>query len=188
MHQVTIGFVELVGILAFVAGGAASAAATPTRPAPAAPIVTLTWQFATPNTDDTIEQHVALRVTQGSASKTYKLQRMMGSVDPMNQPFCRGTDAQYPLEKGEVAKITFYEGGARGYYAKRSGSGASLQIYSFAMTDGLCAPSDGCHQPKDKFIRRIPISAHAKLVEAMQQKAAGAPEFTPFTCTPSRQP
>lgn len=172
----------------FVVSSEASVAAAPRKPTPAAPIVTLTWRFEMPNADDAIEQHVALQVTQGSASKTYKLQRMMGGVDPINQAFCQGTDAQYPLAKSEVAKITFYEGGARGYYAKRSKRGSTLQLYSFAMTDGLCDPSDGCHQPNDRYVLKITIPANATIVEQMQERPAGASEFTPFNCNPSPAP
>ena len=107
---------------------------------------------------------------------------------PINQSFCQGTDAQYPLAKSEVAKITFYEGGARGYYAKRSKRGSTLQLYSFAMTDGLCDPSDGCHQPNDRYILKITIPANATIVEQMEARPAGATEFKPFNCNPTPAP
>ena len=184
MQRVSIGWIGLVGTLVLVVSSEASVAAAPRKPAPAAPIVTLTWRSEMPEDNDSIEQHVALRVTQRSVSKTYKLQRMMGGVDPINQSFCRGTDAQYPLAKSEVAKITFYEGGARGYYAKRSKRGSTLQLFSFAMTDGLCDPSDGCHQPNDRSILKITIPANATIVEQMEERPAGASEFKPFNCNP----
>ena len=190
------GIAVAIGLVTLGTAAAAPskpAPAAPSKPAATAPTVTLTWRFEMSAPDDTIEQHVSLLVTtnaagQGNVTKTYKLDRMMGFVDPINQPLCRGAEAQYPLEKNEVAKITFYEGGARGYYVKRSKGGTTLQLYSFATTDGLCEPQDGCHQPKDRYVRKIAIPANAKIVEQMEERLAGATAFTPFNCNPSHEP
>src|SRR5664279_4881727 len=61
-------------------------------------------------------QPVALEVTLGTVTRTIKLAPEFGSMKQYNQPMCKQADRvdAYPLEHGEVAKLTFYEGGAGG--------------------------------------------------------------------------
>ena len=56
-----------------------------------------------------------------------------------NSAGCRASTSRgdaYPLEKGELAKITFYEGGAGGYFLRRAGN--FLTIFEWSQTDGAC--------------------------------------------------
>lgn len=67
--------------------------------------------------------------------RTIELEPQMGSLFPFNQSVCKST--AYPLEPGELAKITFYEGGAGGYVVRRKGDG--LELVAWSQADGACA-------------------------------------------------
>jgi hypothetical protein len=109
-------------------------------------------------------QPVALEVTLGTVTRTIKLAPEFGSMKPYNQPMCKG-DA-YPFARGEVAKLTFYEGGAGGYVIARSGD--ELSVIRWSLEDGAC--EDKHHQPvgcprKDKRVARLHVPADVKLHE-----------------------
>ncbi|HEX7700918.1 MAG TPA: hypothetical protein VF403_09355, partial [Kofleriaceae bacterium] len=62
-------------------------------------------------------QPIALEVTLGTVTRTITLAPEFGSMKPYNQPMCKKADRvdAYALARGEIAKLTFYEGGAGGY-------------------------------------------------------------------------
>jgi hypothetical protein len=113
-------------------------------------------------------QPVALEVTLGTVTRTIKLAPELGSMKPYNQPMCKqaGRVDAYALGKGEVAKLTFYEGGAGGYVIARSGD--ELSVIRWSLEDGAC--EDKHHQPvgcprKDKRVARFHVPAGVKLHE-----------------------
>jgi hypothetical protein len=85
-----------------------------------------------------LQQPVTLEIMTEGTVHTKKLEPQFGALQPYNQSACAG-DA-YPLQKDELAKLTFYEGGAGGFIVKRVGD--MLVVYSWAQTDGLCGTVD----------------------------------------------
>ncbi len=71
----------------------------------------------------------------GGVTRTLTLKPETGNLSPYNQVMCR--TSAYPLVRGELAKITFYEGGASGYFVKRPKPDL-LEIHHWWMTDGAC--------------------------------------------------
>jgi len=64
--------------------------------------------------------YVGVTVTLGTVTRTVTLAPEFGSMKPYNQPMCKKADRvdAYALARGEIAKLTFYEGGAGGYVIK----------------------------------------------------------------------
>jgi hypothetical protein len=85
-----------------------------------------------------LQRPVTLEIRTLGAVRTKKLAPQFGALQASNQSACDG-DA-YPLQEGELAKLTFYEGGAGGYVVKRTGD--VLDVYSWAQSDGLCGTVD----------------------------------------------
>ena len=82
----------------------------------------LTWVVGMPNIphpkwDGVMMQAVTLEVAIGGAVRALDLEPQMGSLFPHNQSACKSTT--YPLAPGEVARIVFDEGEARGYVVRR---------------------------------------------------------------------
>ena len=132
--------------------------------------VTLTWVVYPPSVPtkhdpQILQQPVDLEVTAGGETKTSKLAPQFGGLMPYNQSACKG-DA-YPLARGELAKLTFYEGGAGGFYVKWKAG--ALFIYSWAQTDGLCGtvekPEECPRNEKQVASMGVKATTKAKIVE-----------------------
>ena len=72
-------------------------------------------------------------------TRVQKFSPQLGALKPLNLPLCEGVVnlVAYPLERGEVAKITFYEGGAGGFLVKRAASDV-LSVIGWEQSDGAC--------------------------------------------------
>jgi hypothetical protein len=86
-----------------------------------------------------LESPLSVVMTIGGVSRQAYLKQQFGSLKPYNQPACANKDdpASYPLPKGALAQITFFEGGAGGYYVKRKAPDV-IEILTWEQEDGLC--------------------------------------------------
>ncbi len=134
---------QLALVLVLVASAAADPVDTPAWPKDGK-IVELTWVVGVDqkNPKDPYGdgfglplRPVDLVARVGGVSRTITLPPETGNLTPHNQVMCR--TGAYPLERGELAKITFYEGGASGYFVKRAKPDL-LEIHHWWMTDGAC--------------------------------------------------
>ncbi len=149
------------------------AAAPPLDAAAAVGDIVITWVVSPPagpaKDSELPKQPVTLVITAGGGQilEETKLAPEVGALYPYNQAWCHTEPSQYPLAKGELAKITFYEGGAGGYVIRRKGD--SLVVYSWNQTDGLCGDVDKPVEcPKnEKKVATIVVKAKpdAKVVE-----------------------
>jgi hypothetical protein len=91
-------------------------------------------------------------LTLVAGGERIELEPQMGGLLPYNQSTCAGASQieQYPLRDNEVAKITFYEGGAGGYLIKRTPAG--LALIAWGQSDGAC------ENPKTKELDECPRS------------------------------
>ena len=108
--------------------------------------IVITWVVFPPSVPlkrdpQILQQPVTLEITAGGGKimQETKLAPQFGGLQASNQSACHG-DA-YPLEQGELAKLTFYEGGAGGYFVKRAGD--FLTISEWSQTDGACTNAKG---------------------------------------------
>lgn len=76
----------------------------------------------------------------GDVTRRIKVPAEYGGLSPYNQVICK--TSAYPLGGNEVAKLTFYEGGAGGYAVERPADDV-LEIYHWAQTDGACQNAKG---------------------------------------------
>ena len=134
-------------------------------------LIQLTWHVYPPSApangeEPSMLQRVWLEVDAGGVTRAWQLPSELGSLQPYNQVVC-GTSG-YPLEKGELAKITFYEGGAGGFFVKRAGD--VLTVFEWSQTDGACEGPNGdlvaCPRSVNE-VARIPVTAKrgAKVLE-----------------------
>jgi hypothetical protein len=113
------------------------------------------------------------------------LKPQLGALKAINQSACAGKVSieQYPLDKGEVAKITFYEGGAGGYFVRRVAP-LQLALYSWELGDGACPDAKGepgaCPR-KEKKLRTIAVPAGAAIVQKLMMVDAKGKQ-TPYAC------
>ena len=114
-----------------------------------------------------LQQPVIIEVADGGKTTAKKLAPQFGALQPYNQSACKG-DA-YPLQKREVAKLTFYEGGAGGFLVRREAN--ALVVYTWAQTDGLCGSVDKPVEcPRNvKEVTSVAVTAKpgAKVVESI---------------------
>lgn len=105
--------------------------------------IELTWLvYPIPPPADTPENTrapLALEITIGGVTRVQKFPPQLGALKPLNLPLCEGAVnlVAYPFERGEVAKITFYEGGAGGFLVKRAASDV-LSVIGWEQSDGAC--------------------------------------------------
>jgi hypothetical protein len=169
------------------AGTTAPDAAVVDVPAAGPDDIGLTWVVYPPSVPmkrdpQILQQPVTLEITAGGATKATKLAPQFGGLQPYNQSACKG-DA-YPLAKGELAKLTFYEGGAGGYIVRRKGD--ALVVYSWAQTDGLCGtvekPEECPRNEKQVASVAAQAKSGAKIVERIVEvDDKGARK--PFDCS-----
>ena len=108
---------------------------------------------------------VELVARMGGVTRRITLEPETGNLNSYNQIICH--TGAYPLVKGELAKLTFYEGGASGYLVKRGATADVLEIHWWAQTDGACE-SPTTHQlgacpVEDELRGQLHIPAKAKL-------------------------
>jgi hypothetical protein len=131
--------------------------------------VELTWVVHPPpktSKDDYPKQPLDLVIKIGGTTKTIKLAPQMGSLKPYNQAMCK--TGAYPYEVGEIAKITFYEGGAGGYFIRRAKPG--FELVDWSLTDGACPNAKG--EPSvcprhTKLVQRVDLPEDGKFVESI---------------------
>jgi hypothetical protein len=107
---------------------------------------------------------VVLEARLGGVTRRVELKPETGNLFSYNQIMCR--TGAYTLGKGELAKLTFYEGGASGYLVKRPRP-EQLEIHAWWMSDGACEDPqshaiDAC-PGEDKVRATLDIPATAKL-------------------------
>jgi hypothetical protein len=155
---------------------------------PVGDTVNLTWALwpATvphPKWPDTVMAPVDLEISIGNVTRRVKLEPQQGSLFPHNQPVC-GTTA-YPLDPGEVGKLTFYEAGAGGHFVRRT-QADRLEIGTWSLSDGGCPGPAGeltsCPRG-ETMVATIQIPAHVQVREAIVQVDASGGR-TAFECPP----
>ncbi len=164
-------------IAALVLSVAALPAVAAAAPAP----VQLTWVVhASVTNDDDYKQPLELEVTSAGKAKTIALKPQIGALYTYNQIACK--TGAYPLEKNEVAKITFYEGGAGGYFVRRKGN--AYELVDWFLTDGACEDKKGnftaCPR-QEKRVQTLDVPANAELVDTIVQVDATG-KRKPFDC------
>jgi hypothetical protein len=127
---------------------------------------------------------VTLEVTLGGVTRAIKLAPDFGALHPLDEPMCANGDQviAYPLAHGEIAKLTFYEGGAGGYVVKRSGD--ELSVIHWTLADYAC--EDKHHHTiacpnHDKRVARFHVPANVKLHEQIVEVDDHG-ERQPFDC------
>jgi len=106
---------------------------------------------------------VELVAQLGKVTRRIKLPPETGNLSVYNQIICK--TSAYPLAGKEVAKLTFYEGGASGYSVVRADPDL-LEVHHWSQTDGAC---EGPHHTmvacpvEDKLVARMHIPEDAKV-------------------------
>jgi hypothetical protein len=106
---------------------------------------------------------VELVAQLGKVTRRIKLPPETGNLVVYNQVICK--TSAYPLAGKEVAKLTFYEGGASGYSVVRAGQDL-LEVHHWSQTDGAC---EGPHHTmvacpvEDELVARMHIPQDAKV-------------------------
>jgi hypothetical protein len=135
---------------------------------PAPPRVELTWVIhpSKAKGDEYPKQPLDLEIKVAGKTKTIKLAPQMGALTPYNQALCK--TGAYPYEPGEIAKITFYEGGAGGYFIRYTKPG--YELVDWGQTDGACPDGKGgvtvCPR-SEKFVQTLDLPADGKFVESI---------------------
>lgn len=184
------------GVLRVLCTGVLVGGCGPRSPAPtvgnaavasASDTVKLVWVVGRPTIphptyEGVMLQPLTLEIATGAGAREVKLEPQMGSLFPFNQSACRST--AYPLAAGELAKITFYEGGAGGYVVRR-GDGTKLELVAWSQPDGACADETtgdpvAC-PPMYERVGTIDAPVNARVEETiLEVDAAGA--RTPMSC------
>jgi hypothetical protein len=156
-------------------------------------VLTLTWRVypARPDPshpdDPSLERRVVeLAARLGSVTRHVRLPAQTGGLFAENQSVCQSagsTTAPYARERDEVAKITFYLGGAGGFFVRRSPRD-TLTIGEWNQSDGACVDAlgavDACPR-KEKAIAKMPVPSAALIAEALIEVQEAAKE-TAFDC------
>jgi hypothetical protein len=126
-------------VLFAIGCGAAPPTGPQNKPSPHAAAFEVTWMVHPFVPDPKDPEGLPLRpLTLVAGTERIELERQLGALEPYNQSVCAGEGRieQYPLREDEVAKITFYEGGAGGYLVKRTPQG--LALIAWGLSDGAC--------------------------------------------------
>lgn len=150
---------------------------TPAWPAGAKPTLKLTWAVYPPvGQGETAKRNVEIVARIGDVVRRLSLGPTAGALLPQNQSFCN-PKTPYAKGPGDVAKITFYVGGATSYAVSRS-SPTMLEVQAVQAADGYC-PENNCDTRITKA--KIPIPADAAIVEAITDIPAAGKD-APFDC------
>ena len=151
--------IVLVGVIALPSSAAPRWVDTPPWPAKA-DAIDVTWLVspvpAGATTPETTKAPLAVELRIGRVTRTIQLVPQLGALTPDNQVVCK--TAAYPLGKHEVAKITFYEGGAGGYLIRRAGG--VLSIVDWSLDDGACPDARGAPAPCPQH-EKVALRLHA---------------------------
>lgn len=116
-------------------------------------------------TPETTLAPVDVEITVGSVTRKIKLAPRFGGLYPYNQAVCKTTS--YPLLKSEVAKITFYEGGAGGYFVRRARDVLAIIYWNESE---VCNDKHGnlieCPR-SERVVFQLHVPAHAKIRESL---------------------
>lgn len=134
---------------------------------------------------ETTKAPLQLVLTIGGVSRIVELPPQFGALSPLNEPVCAGKVMMaYPLERGEVAKITFYEGGAGGFLLRRAGAEA-LALVGWEQSDGACPDREGLPTVCPRKDRRVlqlhvprAVTIHEEILEVDEHG-----ERHPLDCT-----
>jgi hypothetical protein len=85
-------------------------------------------------------RRVELEVRASSTIQRIALGEQFGALSASNQTACK--TSSYPNEGDDVAKLTFYYGGAGGFSVKRA-SQSTLGAFAWSQPDGLCMNAQG---------------------------------------------
>jgi hypothetical protein len=138
---------------------------------PTGSVLHLTWlvgEDPKPRDGELPRQPIELLATIGKTTRSITLPAQQGGLHAINQSACRGS--AYPLERSEVAKITFYEGGAGGFFVRRAAKNA-LEVIEWNQTDGACESASGelvaC--PRSERVRaQFHVPAGVKIDESIE--------------------
>jgi|HubBroStandDraft_6_1064221.scaffolds.fasta_scaffold38220_3 hypothetical protein len=174
--------------LAFVVVATSTALAdVPWSDTPAWPAATdhavLTWRVypdLPAKENELTKTPVDLVVAIGAVERVVKLAPQIGQMPAMYQHACAGS--MLPLRRGELAQLTFEEGGFGGFIARRADD--VLEIVEWNQEDGAC---DDHGKPvacprKDKLVARLHVPASVKLGEVIELVDAKGARH-PFACS-----
>jgi hypothetical protein len=119
-------------------------------------------------------------VAIGSVERVVKLSPQIGQMPAIYQHACAGS--MLPLRRGELAQLTFEEGGFGGFIARRAGD--ALEIVAWEQEDGAC---DDHGKPvacprRDKLVAHLHVPAGATLGEVIELVDAKGARH-PFPCS-----
>lgn len=127
----------------------------------------ITWLVGPPDASGR-ERRVDLRIVVQGAEHRIALGTEQGALLPENETVCAGP--QYPRGPDEVAKITFYEGGAGGFTVRRRADGA-LDVVRWSQDDGACPDDAGEVQAcpvEEHTIATVPLPQGRRVAESIR--------------------
>lgn len=150
----------------------------PAWPAGKSPELKLTWAvYPSVGQGETSTRNLELVARIGEVVRRFPVGSIRGALLPANQSVCGDKQIAYKKAPGEVAKITFYVGGASTFVARRASAGM-LEIESVQGSDGYC-PTNDCDTKLP--LVTIPIPDDARIVEAISD-IQGPGKEGPFDC------
>ena len=159
-------------------GSTATTLDGPAWPAGKSPELKLTWAAYPPvGQGEGATRKLELVARIGEVARHFPLGSVRGSLLPLNQSVCGEKQVAYKKVAGEVAKITFYIGGASTFAVRRPSPGM-LEVESVQGSDGYC-PNNDCDTRKS--LAKIAIPDDARIVEAITDIQAAGRE-APFDC------
>jgi hypothetical protein len=127
---------------------------------------------------------VTLELEVDGITRAVVLDPQIGELKRDYLPLCAaaGGSNAFPLGKGEVGELTFFEAGYGGFIVKRSGD--ALIVTAWELEDGACAGKHGeptaCPR-RDKQVARLHVPAKLKLEESIVEVDAKG-NRTPLDC------
>lgn len=164
-----------------VASAAPARSAAPAAPVTSAPLggeVSLTWTVHPPvGQGEQAKRRLELVVRSGAQSKRVDLGPQIGALLPQNQSVCGAKQIAYKKQGKDVAKVTFYIGGAGSFAVTRT-KPETLEVVEIHASDGYC-PTNDCETRR--VVTTIPVPADATFVEALTDIEVAGKE-KPFDC------
>jgi hypothetical protein len=154
------------------------AVATPAWPSLPDQELKLTWAVYPPKGHgESTRRKLELVARKGKVAHRIDLGTPAGALLPSNQAVCGDKQIAYKKTGQEIAKITFYVGGAETFAVVRSNPG-QLDVVSIQGADGYC-PSNDCETRKTLASFAIPTDA--RITEAILD-IEGPGKENPFQC------